>query len=109
MGILKSSTNEWMLSFFSLAFTCLGGFPILVVCIMMGKDHLSIKHMMWKSRKREKKMEETMETLGSGNRHEQSRVVKNLDLSKEHFHGRYHRATLFDIAAHSGTVLFKQA
>ena len=75
---------------------------MLVVCIMIGGDHLSIKHMMWKSRKREKKVKDTMEILGSGNRCEQWKIVRNLDLTTEYFHGRYHRATLFDIAAHSG-------
>ena len=92
--------------FFSLALSILGGLPVLVVFIMTGVDHISVKRMMYKSRKREQKVRDAMEILGSGNKREQTKVLQSVDLTTEYFHGRYHRATLFDIAAHSGTETF---
>ena len=75
---------------------------------MMAADHISIKRMLAKSRKKEQKVRDAMDILGSGNKKEQYKVLESVDLTTEYFHGRYHKATLFDIAAHSGTETYSE-
>ena len=57
---------------------------------------------MEKFDKKRKKIEEMVDLLGTGNNDERRKIIRDVDIFKEYFFGRYHKASLFDIAAHRG-------
>ncbi len=83
--------------------TLVGFLPTLVILTMVASDKISLRRMIHENKQREKKVSNVMDVLGSAmSRQAKLHAVQDMDLTTEYFHGKYHRATLFDIAALTG-------